>query len=173
MRDAIIEQTIDEEIENETTAAAINAVGRIAAPNRFEATSSAFYFWIKRGVTLEENQIVFSESHINGEEIKFYALIDEIKRTSRRADMTEEYDIGDGDVNYEPPFSNEGFSYAHAQVLRISPEISTPPIERSIVSLGEEAEAVIAYGFDEISRPMPIGLLKNGRNFAGNGLESV
>lgn len=170
MRDAIIEQTIDEEIEIETTAAAINAVGRIAAPNRFEATSSGFYFWIKRGVTLEENQIVFSESRINGEEIKFYALIDEIKRTSRRADMTEEYDIGDGDVNYEPPFANEGFSYAHAQVLRISPEISTPPIERSIVFLGEEAEAKIAYGFDEISRPMPIGLLKNGRNFAGNGL---
>ena len=124
-----------EDAANET------AVGRIAAPNRFEATSSEFYFWIKRGVTLEENQIIFSESNINGEQITFYALIDEIRRTSRRADMTEEYDIGDGDVNYEPPFSNEGFSYAHAQVLRVKPEIATPPIERSIVSLGGETEA--------------------------------
>ncbi len=133
MRDTIEIQTLtDDEIIDATSAATENAVGRIAAPNRFEATSSGFYFWIKRGVTLEENQIVFSESNINGEEIKFYALIDEIKRTSRRADMTEEYDIGDGDVNYKPPFANEGFSYAHAQVLRIAPERATPPIERSI-----------------------------------------
>ncbi len=154
-----------------TLIATTNAVGRIAAPNRFEATSSEFYFWIKRGETLEENQTVFSESNINGEEVRFYALIDEIKRTSRRADMTEEYDIGDGDVNYEPPFSNEGFSYAHAQVLRIQPELATPPIERSMVSLGEEKEAQIAYGFDEISRPMPVGLLKNGaKKYAGKGL---
>ncbi|CAN5277970.1 ATP-binding protein [soil metagenome] len=172
MRDAINVETIDEETETEE-AAATNTVGRIAAPNRFEATSSEFYFWIKRGKTLEENQIVFSESNINGEEIKFYALIDEIKRTSRRADMNEEYDIGDGDVNYEPPFENEGFSYAHAQVLRTKPEISTPPIERSIVSLGGEEEAKIAYGFDDDDngkrRWMPVGLLKNGRNFAGLG----
>lgn len=171
MRDTIETQTLnDDEIIETSNPANETAVGRIAAPNRFEATSSEFYFWIKRGVTLEENQIVFSESNINGEEIKFYALVDEIKRNSRRADMTEEYDIGDGDVNYEPPFSNEGFSYAHAQVLRIAPEIATPPIERSLVSLGEEAEAKIAYGFDEISRPMSVGLLKNGRKFAGNGL---
>lgn len=100
-------ETINEEPKIEETAAT-NAVGRIAAPIRFEATSSEFYFWIKRDETLEENQIVFSENDINGEKIKFYALIDEIKRTSRRADMTEEYDIGDGDVNYEPPFANEG-----------------------------------------------------------------
>ena len=171
MRDTIEIKTLtDDEIIDVPNAANENAVGRIAAPNRFEATSSEFCFWIKRGITLEENQIIFSESDINGEEIKFYALVDEIRRTSRRADMTEEYDIGDGDVNYEPPFSNEGFSYAHAQVLRIAPEIATPPIERSIVSLGEEAEAKIAYGFDEISRPMAVGLLKNGRKFAGNGL---
>ncbi|CAN5776589.1 ATP-binding protein [soil metagenome] len=172
MLDTIEKPTqIDAETIDVPDTANETAVGRIAAPNRFEATSSAFYFWIKRGKTLEENQIVFSESNINGEEITFYALIDEIKRTSRRADMTEEYDIGDGDVNYEPPFSNEGFSYAHAQVLRTVPEISTPPIERSIVNLGKEEEAKIAYGFDEISRPMAVGLLKNGaKNVAGNGL---
>jgi hypothetical protein len=170
MRDAISEETIDEEFEI-TETLATNAVGRIAAPNRFEATSSEFYFWVKRGKTLEENQIIFSESDINGEQITFYAVIDEIKRNSRRADMTEEYDLADGDVGYEPPFSNEGFSYAHAQVLRVEPEIATPPIERSIVNLGGEAEAKIAYGFDEMPRPMPVGLLKNGaKNYAGNGV---
>ena len=167
MRDTIETQTLtDDEIIEPSNPANETAVGRIAAPNRFEATSSEFYFWIKRGKTLEENQIIFSESEINGEKITFYGLIDEIKRTSRRADMTEEYDIGDGDVNYEPPFTNEGFSYAHAQVLRIAPEIATPPMERSIVSLGGEAEAKIAYGFNEISRPMPVGLLKNGLPFS-------
>jgi len=176
MRDTIEIQTLtDDEIFAATGATNENAVGRIAAPNRFEATSSEFYFWIKRGKTLEENQIVFSESNVNGEEITFYAVIDEIKRNSRRADMTEEYDLADGDVGYEPPFANEGFSYAHAQVLRVKPELATPPIERSIVSLGSEEEAKIAYGFDDDDdgkrRWMPVGLLKNGaNNFAGNGL---
>ncbi len=171
MRDTTETQIDDEIIDAPASATNETVIGRIAAPNRFEATSSEFYFWIKRGVTLEENQIVFSETEINGEKITFYALIDEIRRNDRRADMTEAYDLADGDTAYEPPFSNEGFSYAHAQVLRIEPEIATPPIERSIVSLGEENEAKIAYGFDEISRPMPIGLLKNGaKKFAGKGL---
>lgn len=154
--------------ENEKTT---KAVGRIAAPIRFEATPNAFYFWAKRGIVLEENQIVYSECDAGAENIRYYGVIDEIRRTSRRADMTEEYDIADGDVDFEPQYTNEGFTYAHVQVLRIEPEISTPPIERSIVSLGNEQEAKIAYGFDEMSRPMPVGRLKNGaRNFAGNGL---
>lgn len=172
MRDTIeISIQPDDEIIDAPDTANETAVGRIAAPNRFEATSSEFYFWIKRGKTLEENQIVFSESNINGEKINFYALVDEIKYNDRRADMTEAYDLADGDVNYEPPFANEGFSYAHAQVLRTKPEISTPPTGRSIVSLGGEEEAKIAYGFDEISRPMAVGLLKNGASrFAGLGM---
>lgn len=170
MRDAFEEEIINEEEpvgEKPTT----EVIGRIAAPIRFEATPNEFYFWVKRGKVLEENQIVFSESDSGGGNIRYYGVIDEIKRSSRRADMTEEYDIADGDVSYEPQFKNEGYTYAHAQVLRIEPEISTPPIERSIVSLGGEKEAKIAYGFDDMSRPMPVGLLKNGsQNFAGNGL---
>ena len=83
-KEPFIETEIAESIDAENEI----AVGRIAAPNRFEATSSEFYFWIKRGVTLEENQIIFSECEVNGENITFYGLIDEIKRTSRRADMT-------------------------------------------------------------------------------------
>lgn len=170
MKDAFeSEVKIEEEIpkSNENT----DAVGRIAAPIKFESTPSAFYFWIKRGTVLEENQIVYSKSEAGGETIKYYGVIDEIKRTSRRADMTEEYDAADGDINFEPQYTNEGFTYAHAQVLRTEPEISTPPIERSIVNLGGETEAKFAYGFDEMSRPMPVGLLKNGaRKFAGNGV---
>jgi uncharacterized protein len=170
MRDAF-ESEIIGEVEVISDNPATDVVGRIAAPIRFEATSGEFYFWVKRGMVLEENQIVFSESDAGNGSIKYYGIIDEIKRTSRRLDMTEEYDIADGDVSFEPQFTNEGFTYAHAQVLRIEPEISTPPIERSIVSLGGEAEAKIAYGFDEMARPMPVGLLKNGaRNFAGNGV---
>lgn len=150
---------------------AVKSVGRIAAPFRFEATPNDFYFWAKRGILLEENQIVCSECESNGESIKYYGVIDEIKRTSRRADMTEEYDIADGDIDFEPLYKNEGFTYAHAQILRIEPEISTPPIERSIVALGGEVEARFAYGFDEMARPMPVGLLKNGsRQNAGQGV---
>lgn len=170
MRD-IFESQITTEKETTDDKTTMDIIGRIAAPIRFEATPSEFYFWVKRGTVLEENQIVFSESETGCETVKYYGVVDEIKRTSRRADMTEEYDIADGDVSFEPPFANEGFTYAHAQVLRIEPEISTPPIERSVVSLGGEAEAKIAYGFDEMPRPMPVGLLKNGaRNFAGKGV---
>lgn len=170
MKDAFeSEVKIEEEIPETTLNN--DAVGRIAAPIKFESTPSAFYFWIKRGTVLEENQIVYSESEAGCETIKYYGVIDEIKRTSRRADMTEEYDAADGDINFEPQYTNEGFTYAHAQVLRTEPEISTPPIERSIVILGGETEAKFAYGFDEMSRPMPVGLLKNGaRKFAGNGV---
>lgn len=167
----VFESEIKIQAETDEKSKSAQSVGRIAAPIRFEATPNDFYFWAKRGIVLEENQIVCSECEAGGELIKYYGVIDEIKRTSRRADMTEEYDIADGDVDFEPQYSNEGFTFAHAQVLRIEPEISTPPIERSIVSLGSEQEAKIAYGFDEMSRPMPIGRLKNGaRNYAGNGL---
>lgn len=152
MRDAFENEVkIEEEIAESNPAT--NAVGRIAAPIKFESTPGDFYFWIKRGTVLEENQIVYSESEAGGEIIKYYGVVDEIKRTSRRADMTEEYDIADGDVSFEPQYKNEGFTYAHAQVLRTEPEISTPPIERSIVNLGGETEAKFAYGFDEMSRP--------------------
>lgn len=170
MRD-VFESDVKIEEEIVESSSTTDAVGRIAAPIKFESTPSDFYFWIKRGTVLEENQIVYSESEAGGEIIKYYGVIDEIKRTSRRADMTEEYDIADGDVSFEPQYTNEGFTYAHAQVLRTEPEISTPPIERSIVNLGGETEAKFAYGFDEMSRPMAVGLLKNGaRNFAGNGV---
>ncbi len=170
MKDAFeSEVKIEEEIPE--TSSNKDAVGRIAAPIKFESTPSEFYFWIKRGTVLEENQIVYSESSAGGETIKYYGVIDEIKRTSRRADMSEEYDVADGDINFEPQYTNEGFTYAHAQVLRTEPEISTPPIERSIVNLGGEQEAKFAYGFNEMSRPMPVGLLKNGaRKFAGKGV---
>lgn len=170
MQEVIESEILDEEETADKVLTVVN-IGRIAAPMKFEATPNDFYFWVKRGTILEENQIVFSESVAGGESIKFYGVVDEIKRTSRRAGMTEEYDVADGDVSFEPPFANEGFTYAHAQVLRTEPEISTPPIERSIVALGGEREAKIAYGFDDMPRPMPIGLLKNGaRNFAGNGV---
>jgi hypothetical protein len=170
MRD-VFEKEVKSEAEITEKGSTIRTVGRIAAPIRFESTPNDFYFWVKRGTVLEENQIIFSESTAGGERIKYYAIVDEIRRSSRRADMTEEYDIADGDVDFEPQYTNEGFTYAHAQVLRIEPDISTPPMERSIVALGGEMEAKIAYGFDEMSRPMPVGLLKNGsRNFAGNGV---
>lgn len=159
------------ETENQTDAA--GAIGRIAAPVKLEATPDEFSFWIRRGArAVERNQFVSTESEIEGETIRFYGLINEIKRTSRRADIMEEYDAADGDVHYEPPFKNEGLSFARAQILRTEPEIETPPIERSVVRLGGEMEARIAYGFDDPTKPwMPVGLLKNGmNNFAGLGM---
>lgn len=163
-------ETANSETENETDTT--NAIGRVAAPLRLEATPDEFSFWIRHGAkAIERNQFVSTESEIEGETIRFYGLIDQVKRTSRRMDILEEYDAADGDVMYEPEFKNEGLSFAHVQILRTEPEIETPPIERSVVWLGGEVEASIAYGFDDPTKPwMPVGLLKNGvNNFAGFG----
>lgn len=150
------------EIESSQDAAATTAIGRVAAPFGLEATTGEFYFWIRREHLPENNQFVRTESTVGGEKIEFYAVIDELKRGGRRKTIDEEYDVFDGEVGYDPPFKTDGVTYARAQILRSSPEIDTPPHEQSLVHLGGEREAKIAYGFEEMSRPMAIGLLKNG-----------
>lgn len=155
------------EIENASDGEAATAIGRVAAPYGLEATTNEFYFWIQREHLPENNQFVRTKSTVGGAEIEFYAVIDQLKRGGRRKTVDEEYDVFDGDVSYEPPFKTDGVTFARAQILRSQAEdgqldIDTPPHEQSLVFLGGEREAQIAYGFEEMSRPMPVGLLKNG-----------
>lgn len=144
-------------------------IGRVGAPQPQEATSDQFCFWIPPNVLVEKTQLVTCESVIAGKTYKFYAIVDEVRRQSRKRNMGHEVDESDGDVDYEPPFKSEGFTYAVASILRT--EVLTPPRERSEVFLAEQEEAFVAYGADEIDRPLRVGLIKNGVNVvAGPGL---
>lgn len=147
-------------------------IGRVAAPPQLESTPEHFHFWVERNRLVESNQFVSTESTVEGQNVRFFGLIDEVRRSSRKRDILEEYDVGDGDALFEPPFKPDGVTYARASILRTEPEILTPALEQSIVRLGGEEEARIAYGFDDMkNRALPVGMLCNGaRGFAGPAL---
>ena len=147
-------------------------IGRVAAPPQLESTSEHFHFWVERNRLVESNQFVRTESTVEGQTVNFFGVIDEVRRSSRKRDILEEYDVGDGDALFEPPFKPDGVTYARASILRTEPEIFTPALEQSVVRLGGEEEARIAYGFNDMkNRALPVGLLCNGaRSFAGPGL---
>ncbi len=143
-------------------------IGRVASPPQLEATSEQFHFWVQRGRLVEKTQLVRTRSVIDGREIDFYGVVEEVRRRSRKRTIDEEFDGSDGDVGYEPEFKPEGVSYASVSVLRTEPAVLTPPIEQSEVYLGSEAEASVSYGFSEMTRPMAIGRLRNGgSDYAG------
>src|SRR5262249_3449422 len=94
--------------------------------------------------------------------IQFYAIVDEVYRQSRKRNIGQEYDTFDGDTAYEPELASEGVTFATASILRADPSVLTPPIEQSLVYLGGEDEARMAYSADDIERRLPVGLIKNG-----------
>lgn len=146
-------------------------IGRVGAPPQKEATSTGFYFWIPRDHLVETTQIVTCESEIAGQTYDFHAIVTEVYRQSRKRSMSSEVDEADGDINHQPPFENDGITYAAASILRS--QVFTPPQERSPVYLANAEEARISYGADDIAdgRALEIGLIKNGANqVAGPGL---
>ena len=146
-------------------------IGKVASPPRRESTSDEFHFWLKRGELVEKTQIVKTESRTGNETIEFYAIVEEVYRQSRKRDIGEEFDAFDGDVNYQPEFQSEGVTFATASILRTNPPLLAPPLEQSSVYLGSEDDAQLAYRFDEIENPLPVGLIKNGGNaIAGTGV---
>jgi hypothetical protein len=147
------------------------AIGKVASPPQRESTSEEFYFWVAPDTLVEKSQIVYTESTVGGQLLKFYGLIQEVYRQSRQSDLGEEFDRHDGDINYQPPFDSPGFTYAAVTILRTEPAVMTPPKEGSDVRLGGEREAFMAYGADEIEKPLAVGLVKNGgTRLAGPGL---
>jgi hypothetical protein len=145
-------------------------VGKVASPPRRESTSEEFFFWVARDVLVEKTQLVRTQSTIEGQDIRFFALVREVYRQGREGDLAEGFDRYDGDVSYRPPFASAGFTYAAATILRTEPAVLTPPLEGSDVFLGGEEEARLAYGADEIEHPLVVGLVKNGgRRLAGPG----
>ncbi|HWG43012.1 MAG TPA: ATP-binding protein [Gemmataceae bacterium] len=152
------------------TPLAIGAIGKVASPPHRESTSEEFYFWVAPDTLVEKSQIVRTESTIGEQRLVFYGLIREVYRQSRQSDLGEEFDRHDGDVGYQPPFDSPGFTYAEVTILRTEPAVFAPPLEGSDVFLGGEAEARMAYSFDEIENPLVVGRVRNGGNrFAGPG----
>lgn len=141
-------------------------IGRVGAPGGQEATSECFTFWVPPDALVEKTQLVTCESKIAGQDFTFYAIIDEVHRSSRKRNMGHEVDEADGDLSYEPPFASEGYTWAEAAILRTEPPLLTPPRERSDVMLAQAADAEMAYRVDEIDErnKLKIGLIKNGGN---------
>ena len=137
-------------------------VGKVGAPPRQEATSAAFHFWIPEDAVVEATQIVTVESKIGDKKVRFYGLVEEVLRCSRRRDMGHESDEHDGDLREEPEFETEGITYAQTAILRAEPSLLTPPRERSPVCLAHGDDAQKAYGVDRMSAPLPLGVIKNG-----------
>jgi DNA helicase HerA-like ATPase len=138
----------------------------VGCPPGQDATSEAFHFWIPPSELVEKTQLVTCSMPVPGieKELTFYALIDEVHRTSRKKNMAQEFDEADGDTAYEPPFETEGCTWAQASILRTEPPLLTPPHERTMVKLATLEDAKMAYRADEIKehRSLPVGLIKNG-----------
>ncbi len=145
-------------------------IGRVCAPQQREATSEQFFFWVPTDALVEKTQLVTCESEIAGQTYIFYAIVDEVYRCSRKRNIGHEVDESDNDLNHQPSFESEGYTYASASILRTDPPALTSPRERSEVLLAGPTEASIAYGADEIDHPLSVGLIKNGGNqMAGPG----
>jgi hypothetical protein len=146
-------------------------IGRVGAPPGQQANSSRFFFWVPPEGLVEKTQLVTCESRIAGKTFTFYALVEEVYRCGRASNMGSEIDVADGNLAYPYPLESEGYTYASASILRVEPSVMTPPRERSEVFLASAAEARLAYGADEVERPLAIGLIKNGgTDLAGPGI---
>lgn len=154
-----------------TTSSTVNSplcIGRVGAPPQKEATSTNFYFWLPPDTLVETTQLITCQSTLAGIPYTYHAIVNEVYRQSRKRSMGAEIDEADGDLNYQPPFENDGFTYASASILRS--KVFTPPQERSPVYLASADDARTAYGAEDITNGLDIGLIKNGANqVAGPG----
>lgn len=137
-------------------------LGRIGTPRGLEASTEEFYFWVAEDRLVEKTQLVYVDSPAGPKPVRFYGLVTEVFRRSRRSDMLEEADRFDGRPEEEVPLESRGVTYAQVRVLASQPNVFTPPREESHVYPAWEEEARVAYGVGEMSRPVVIGLVRNG-----------
>jgi hypothetical protein len=146
-------------------------IGRVGAPPHLEATSDQFFFTVPPLALVEKTQLVTSESEIDGKTFKFYGIVTEVRRQSRKPSMGSEADEYDGDLTYRSRFKSAGFTYACASVLRTEPAVLIPPREHSDVLIASAEDAGKAYEADQIDYPLSVGLIKNGGDqIAGQGV---
>ncbi|MGE0820845.1 MAG: ATP-binding protein [Candidatus Binatia bacterium] len=148
--------------ENGIERSGVAPLGRVGAPQGAEATSEEFHFWVPDDQLVEKTQLVYLESPTARRTVTFYGLVTEVFRRSRRANMLEETDRFDGRPEEEVPIESRGVTYAQVRVLASHPNILSPPREEGLVYPAFEPEARIAYGVEEMSQPMILGLIRNG-----------
>jgi DNA helicase HerA-like ATPase len=147
-------------------------LGKVASPPNKESTCDEFYFWVRRDAVVERTQIVTTTSRLGGRDVRFYGLVTEVFRQGRPRSFAEACDGYDGDVEFEPPFTVPGVTFAAATILGTDPLVLAPPLEGSDVVLGGDDEARVAFTADEIDddKRLAIGLIKNGgTRLAGPG----
>jgi hypothetical protein len=144
------------------TPTGLRPVGRVGAPPDAEATSEHFHFWVPEDRLVEKTQLVHVESPTGGQNVRFYGLVTEVFRRSRRSDMLEEADRFDGRPEEQVPLESRGVTYASVRVLATEPNRFTPPREESVVYPAGEPEARIAYGVGDMEKPLVVGLVRNG-----------
>ena len=140
----------------------LTPLGRVGAPQGAEATSEEFHFWVPDDQLVEKTQLIYLKSPTARQTVTFYGLVTEVFRRSRRANMLEETDRFDGRPEEEVPIESRGVTYAQVRVLASHPNILSPPREEGLVYPAYEPEARIAYGVEEMSQPMILGLIRNG-----------
>ncbi len=140
----------------------LSSVGRVGTPRGMEATTEQFYFWVPDDRLVEKTQLIHVESPVGQKSVKFYGLVSEVFRRSRRTDMLEESDRFDGRPEEEVPVDSRGVTFAQVRVLAAEPNVFAPPREESVVYPADEVEARIAYGVDQMRSPLAVGLVRNG-----------
>jgi len=140
----------------------VDPIGRVAAPRGAEATTEQFYFWVPEDRLVEKTQLVYVDGPAGATPVRFYGLVTEVFRRSRRADMLEEADRFDGRPEEEVPIDSRGVTYAQVRLLASRPNVFSPPKEECLVYRAFEEEARIAYGVEEMGHPLVIGLIRNG-----------
>ena len=138
-------------------------IGRVGAPAGAEASSEEFTVWTAEDVAIEKTQLVCVDSAVGNTPTRFYGLVSEVFRRSRRSDMLEEADRFDGRPTEPlPPVESRGVTYARVRVLATDPQLYAPPREEAVALAAGETEARAAYRIGEMEQPMSVGLIRNG-----------
>jgi len=148
-------------------------LGRVAAPPEHESTSGTFYFWVDRDKGVERTQIVSTRSTVDGRDVRFVGIVQEVYRRSRQKDVHEEAARFDGRSGERPPFDSDGVTYAEAAVLSTTPVAHTPPTEESEVYLGGPPDVAEGYGLNRVREEnrLAVGRVRNGGvPFAGSAV---
>ncbi len=129
-----------------------------------EASPDAYTFWVAREILVERNQLVVTESEIGDQTVRFYGVVTDVRRRSRKRDLADAFDETDGEPDRDPAFVGDGITYATVSVLTTAPPRLAPPLEGSRVHLAGPGAADAAYGFDEIDPDarLDIGIVRNG-----------
>ena len=139
-------------------------VGRVASPPRMEASPDEFTFWVARELLVERNQLVETTSQVGDTAVRFYGVVTDVRRRSRKRDLADAFDETDGEPAEDPAFVGDGITYATVSILTTAPARLAPPLEGSPVHLAGSRAADAAYGFDGIDPDarLDIGLVRNG-----------